>query len=482
MYSRTVFPPVSSEAKDNGTAFDLGLVVFTMLHIPLAYLMQQYPIVSTGHAIIVAAVGLLVAISKRGSQRVIYVMAYIAGAEILWRMTDASVFWEFGKYATVAIVILAILARRSFPKSGSPLLFFALLLPSIAITITTVSLSDARALISFNLSGALSLAACAVFCYGLPLSNRQTKNIKMLFIAPVYGIFSLALSGTLSAPVEIFLSGESSFLTSGGYGPNQVSAILGLGALLALLYLLLLKPPLLLKIFLTITIVAFISQAALTFSRGGVYIFGVSMLAAMFFIYREPRQRLSITLAVLFFVILGYFLLPRLNQFTLGGLSARYTDISTTGRYELAQEEITTFLRHPFFGVGPGISAYMHAISGAQLRVASHNEFTRLLAEHGVFGLLSLFFLIYIAIRNYRQASSHAGQAIAAALIVWTFASMGYTALRLVAPALMFGLSGAQMLTVRTDNPSQAEENANLGTTGLDLPKPSFHHRITYRS
>ncbi len=295
-------------------------------------------------------------------------MVYIAGAEILWRMTDASVFWEFGKYATVAIMVLAILTRRFFPKTVSPILYFALLLPSIAITITTLSLGEAREQISFYLSGALSLAACAWYFYGLQLTNRQIKNILLLFIAPVYGILSLALSGTLSAPVETFLSGESSFLTSGGYGPNQVSAILGLGALLSVLYLSILKPPAMLKLFFTITIIAFLSQAGLTLSRGGVYIFGFSALAALFLIYREPRQRLYITLIVLFFLILGYFLLPRLDQFTSGGLYARYADLDTTGRDELMQEELQIFLQNPIFGVGPGISAYLHTMVGTRIQ------------------------------------------------------------------------------------------------------------------
>jgi O-antigen ligase len=481
LYTRTSLRAYPDEGSQTYLAAGLGWVVFALLHIPLAYVLREYPFISTGYALLIVLVGLFFALSNRNPQRAVYVMAYIAGAEILWRMTDASVFWEFGKYATIAMIVLAVLTRRSFPRTASPILYFALLVPSIAITITTLSLGEARTQISFYLSGALALAACAWYFYSLPLAKHQIKNMFLLFIAPVYGIFYLAVSGTLSAPVEAFLSGESSVLTSGGYGPNQVSAILGLGALLALLYLLLLKPPVMLKIFLTVTIVAFITQAALTLSRGGVYIFGASALVAVFFIYRESRQRLYLTLFLLFFLVLGYFLLPWLDQFTSGGLSARYADMSTTGRYELTQEELQIFLKNPIFGVGPGISAYLHAMLGTQFRTASHNEFTRLLAEHGVFGLAALLLLVYMTIQNFRQASSHTERAMAAALIIWALATMGYTALRFVAPALMFGLSGAKMAIDQIDEPP-AEEDIEYDATSLNLPKPSFRRRITYRS
>jgi O-antigen ligase len=212
-----------------------------------------------------------------------------------------------------------------------------------------------------------------------------------------------------------------------------------------------------------------------------VYIFGASALVAVFFIYRETRQRLYITLILLFFLILGYLLLPRLDQFTSGGLSARYADTSTTGRYELTQEELQIFLENPIFGVGPGISAYLHALLGIQFRTASHNEFTRLLAEHGVFGVAALLLLVYMTIKNFRQASSHTERAMSAALIVWAFATMGYSALRFVAPALMFGLSGAKMAIDRGDELS-AEDDTGYDATSLNLPKPSFRRRITYRS
>lgn len=461
--------------------YELGWVVFVLAHIPLAYLMNLYPEVSTIHAVLVGLTGILVAGSRRYSHRVIYVIAYIAGAEALWRMTDAIIFWEYGKYATVAIVGLALLNRRPFPRPGGMAWFFVLLLPSTVITLTSLSLSHARDQISFYLSGALSLSVCAWYFAGLQLTTTQLQRMFTLFIAPVYGIFALALSGALNAPTESFLTGESSVLSSGGYGPNQVSSILGLGALLAFLYLVMLKPGPILRIFMFITLVVLLGQSALTLSRGGVYLFSLGALAALFFIFGDRRLRFAVLIVTLVFAITLYFFLPRLDQFTAGGLANRFMDTTTTGRMQFMLEELQAWSSAPVFGVGPGMAAYYRQLHGVPFDVASHNEFSRLLAEHGAFGLLAILLLILTAARNFRQAASPAQRGMVAALIAWSFACMAYTALRLVVPSVLFGLSGAILCAEQSQAQDEAQAGDELEEPGLNLPKPTFPRKLTYR-
>lgn len=458
-----------------------GWILFALAHIPLALLMRQYPILSTAHAVLLGVIGVLLALGGRNSPRAAYALAYIAGTEVLWRMTEAGVFWEYGKYATVVVAGLAILTGRPMPRPGRPLLYFLLLLPSTAITLTSLSLGQARDQLSFYLSGALALALSAWYFGRLPLSASQIQRLVLLFIAPVYGILALAASGTLSAPLESFLTGEANIYSSGGYGPDQVSAILGLGALLALLHLVIFKPGAALRIFSYATLVVFLAQAALTLSRGGIYMFGLGVLAALFFIFREPRLRVSIVFAMLMFFFTVYFFAPLLDQFTAGGLSARFSKISTTGRVELMQEELQAWLRNPIFGVGAGMASYYRTLQGMPFNIASHNEITRMLAEHGIFGLAAIVLLISMAVRNFRQANSPAQQGMAAALIVWTFASLIYTAQRLTAPALLFGLSGAILLADQTAASPALQEGQETPETGLDLPKPGFPRKLTYR-
>lgn len=459
---------------------EFGWVAFALAHIPLAFLMNQFPEFSTVHALLVGLTGILVASSRRYSYRVIYVIAYIAGAEALWRMTDAMIFWEYGKYATVAIAGLALLNRRPFPKPGGMVWFFVLLLPSTAITLTSLSLSHARDQISFYLSGALSLSVCAWYLGGQQFTSTQIKRMFTFFIAPVYAIFALALSGALNAPTQSFLTGESSVLSSGGYGPNQVSSILGLGALLALFYLIILKPGPILGVFMFITLVVFLGQSALTLSRGGIYLFGLGALAALFFIFRERRLRFAILLLVLVFSLTIYFFLPRLDQFTAGGLTNRFTDTSTTGRMRFMLEEIQAWLTAPIFGVGPGMAAYFRQLHGVPFDVASHNEFSRLLAEHGAFGLLAILLLIYTAVRNFRQAALPAQRGLVAGLLAWSFACMAYTALRLVVPSVLFGLSGAILCAEQSQASVEAETSDQAEEPGLNLPKPTFPRKLTF--
>ena len=77
-----------------------------LLHILLALTMRSYKLVSTLHAMVVLAIGVYTALTSEDIKKIIPIIGYITGAEVLWRMTKAGVFWEFGKYATIAILIL----------------------------------------------------------------------------------------------------------------------------------------------------------------------------------------------------------------------------------------------------------------------------------------------------------------------------------------------------------------------------------------
>lgn len=63
-----------------------------------------------------------------------------------------------------------------------------------------------------------------------------------------------------------------------------------------------------------------------------------------------------------------------------------------TGRAELAKEEIETFLKNPFFGVGVGKTAEIRQQRIGEF-VASHDEITRMASEHGALGVLGLLIL-----------------------------------------------------------------------------------------
>nr|HMN63236.1 hypothetical protein [Anaerolinea sp.] len=99
-----------------------NLAILIAAHIALAFLMRSLPALATLHAWLTFAVGVWIALTMRDLRKVIPVAAYITGAEVLWRMTDANVFWEFGKYATIAILGLAFLRNWRWKYAALPLI------------------------------------------------------------------------------------------------------------------------------------------------------------------------------------------------------------------------------------------------------------------------------------------------------------------------------------------------------------------------
>jgi O-antigen ligase len=140
---------------------------------------------------------------------------------------------------------------------------------------------------------------------------------------------------------------------------------------------------------------------------------------------------------------LGYFVIwPRLDEFTSGGLSARFQDTNTTGRDDLSMEDLKLFARHPLLGVGPGRSAFEH-----DLGLAAHTEFSRLLAEHGLFGCAWMLVMALAAYRNVKRGRSPYERGFSVAMMTWGFLFMANSAMRLVAPCLTFGMGFVQLLS-----------------------------------
>ena len=433
----------------------LPVVFLLILHVLLAFLMRQYQIVATLHALLTFTIGVGFALFGKDEKKVVYIAAYITGAEILWRMNQANVFWEFGKYATIPILIVAFLRSHSSHarNAGLPILYFVFLCISIPLTIAHFGFTkQAQDAISFNLSGPLALAVCTLYFSQLRLSLDDLKSAAWSMVFPIFSIFTLALYGTVTANY-IYFTEESNFLTSGGYGPNQVSAILGLGAVMMLLVFLTekRKPRQLAALLLAIALLA---QSALTFSRGGLLNAAIctSVLALHYFFNQEGRSRLFFGIFALL-LIGAYIVYPQLNEFTGGSITLRFSDLDTTGRLELAQADIAIWQDNFLWGVGPGVSAYVMPKYIGKF-AAAHTEFTRILAEHGFFGLISLVILVILAIKAYFSAPDWQSKAWTAAFIAWSFAEMGHSAMRIVAISFMFGLAFAvKFQTAKTTVP-----------------------------
>ena len=177
-------------------AFFLGML---LAHIVGALAMRALPVLATVHAVVTIGVSLFVVLRGSRAADAICAVAYIAGSEVLWRMTQASVPWEYAKYA-VALVAFAALARRGFRGAAYlPLLYFLLLVPSCLITLETLAWDDARQQISFYLAGPLALTACLLLFAGFRARPEVLKRCLLFYLGPAAAVAALALFGIQAA-------------------------------------------------------------------------------------------------------------------------------------------------------------------------------------------------------------------------------------------------------------------------------------------
>ena len=86
-------------------------------------------------------------------------------------------------------------------------------------------------------------------------------------------------------------------------------------------------------------------------------------------------------------------------------------------------------------------------------------EYTRLLAEHGLFGVLAMGCLLAMVWVGFRRQRQPFGQAWTAALVAWTALELSHSSTRLAAVAFTFAL--AQFAVI--DRPSSPEATATDG-------------------
>jgi hypothetical protein len=372
---------------------------------------------------------------------------YIAGGEVLFRMTGASFAYEAGKYGVIVFILLGLFLSGTSRKSGPYWLYLLLLLPAIVISSMTLDYgTDFRKAVIFNLSGPFCLGIAALYCVDRKLTYTQLKYICWAILMPIVAMGVYLYFYTPDTRAVLKGTG-SNFATSGGFGPNQVATALGLGMFLVVVQLVTMsKNKLLLLI--NLGILSLLSyRAIVTFSRGGV-ITAILVSAAFLFLYMRgarAQTRSRLTVIVMVIVAVGAFTWILSSSRTDGLIDKRYAnqdgagreneDVST-GRALLINSELQAFYDNPLTGVGVGkIKEYREERLG--IAVASHNEVSRILSEHGIAGLFALMILLVYPLvyriknrRNYLFLS---------ALGFW-FLTINHSSMRIAAPAFIYAL------------------------------------------
>ena len=228
---------------------------------------------------------------------------------------------------------------------------------------------------------------------------------------PIIGIVFLAIFKMYSVDYIQFTT-DSNPITSGGFGPNQVSAGLGLGALLCWLFIITQDKFSFMCWVVSGLMIVFLTQAFLTFSRGGVYNFLLAAPLATYYLIRKRQKVLSILgFSTLILCIFGFIIFPKMEHFTGGMLGKRFSQTKTTGRWELIKLDLKLWEKNFLFGVGPGVSASERfqtdrpdIITSSGAYKEAHTEYSRLLAEHGLLGLMALCLLGLMFLQAFLRA------------------------------------------------------------------------------
>lgn len=418
------------------------LIAAAVLHAPLAVAMREIEGLADAHRLLAVAVAAWCAFLGKSLERALIAGVYVVSAEVLWRMAGIVTIWEFSKY--VSVVVFAACLGRFFRRRigvAGPVSYVALLIPGGLLTITSLDTSTARSEIAFNLLGPLLLAVTTGVFRQVPLPWRTVRGIIWCVLGPSIGVATLALTSTLEAGLIMF-TGESNFTTSGGFGPNQVSTALSFGALCSI-WLAIEERQLVSRLAALAVALWFIVQDLLTFSRSGIYALTFALFGASCYLLRHRRHRLQVAILLSAFVvvILGV-IMPKLEAFTSNNLGTRLADTEAGGRSELARADIQTWQRNFFIGAGVGMSKFYRAgpLEG-QAEIAAHTEGTRLLAEHGLLGLLAFLLLVGMLVRALRQQPQIHLRAWIVAFGIWSMATMMASAMRTASIALAFGLA-----------------------------------------
>lgn len=413
------------------------LLVFG-LHVVLGLAMRQLPPLATLHTAATILSVLAISLYTKNPAVVLMCACYVSGSEVLWRMAKSYTFHETAKYAVSLLCLIGMIRMRRIRMPGHAVLYLVLLLPAAVFPFVYFPFDMFRKQALFHLSGPIALALAIVYCSNLRISGGEMWRAAVAFAAPLCGVLAVTVRSSYLQNVRF--GTESNFQTSGGFGPNQVASSLAMGALLLLMAVLLGRTGMKQRLMLGGLAAAFTLQSAMTFSRGGVLsLFGALVVAGPLLLSGHRYKKriaggilgLALALAVAF---------PLVNAYTGGKLAERFQEKEMSGREQLAAADWQVFEQFPVFGVGVGVSRYFHA--GA---VTAHTEFTRALAEHGLFGLaayLALFWLLArraAAIVAARESRQYRGMLLA--LMAWPLLYMAVNAMRTSAPGLAIGLA-----------------------------------------
>ncbi len=415
------------------------MLVIVAAHVVLGIGGALSPAVATAHAAVTAAACLALMFFSHRADLIVAAVIYVGVSDVFWRMTHSRAPWELPKYIlALGAVVLMVRFMKGRAVSSLSLAFLLVLIPGILLTIGTESPSFARDNFASYEMGLISFGLGAMAFRHMIATQPDAWNAGWLAIGPLIATLTVTTHALLTNP-DIDFSGNSNVAAAGGYGPNQVSSALGL--IMLIIALLAFLPPArkVWPLMLSVGVWA-LWGTFLTFSRGGIYslVLAGSAMLLVGAASRGARARSIATLAVA--AVAVYVAFSSANDFSGNWLDSRYDSANSTGRSTIAELDMAVFFSNPLLGVGTGRASEFRG-EGHLAHAAAHTEFTRVLAEHGIFGLAALGILFALLIKAYRRTISHWNRMMVVGLAVWSLTTMIHAATRIGAVTLMLALT-----------------------------------------
>lgn len=400
-----------------------------------------------GYSIFIFGVYYIIKKQNRNNEALI-AAAYVVGSEVFLRMTGGNPLYEISKYGVMVFILIG-MYYSGFSKGALPYwIFLLLLVPSVIISTFTLNFdTNIRKAIAFNISGPVCLGLASLYTFRRKIALVEINNVLLSMGLPI--ITCMVYLTFYTPNVQDVVTGtESNFQTSGGYGPNQVATILGLGMFIFFSRVILdskTKFQVILNLIIALNITY---RGILTFSRGGMITGFLMIVLLLVFLYFKSnfggRVKLNYIIVLLVFALFATWMYTSFQ--TSGLIDKRYSNQDAagrtkqsqfTGREDVAQNEIDTFLKNPIFGVGVGKGAEIRE-KETGIKVLSHDEITRMLAEHGSLGIVALLLLFFTPLVLYLENKFNM---FLLCFIAFWFLTINHAAMRTAAPAFVYSLS-----------------------------------------
>ena len=419
------------------------------LHAFLGFVLFLFPFFSKVYGIAILIFGIYFIIQSKNKQNEALLMAaYAVSAEIMLRMTGGTFVNEYGKYLVMLFLFLGMLFTGFSRNALVYWLFLFFLVPSVVLSTVTLDITtDVKKAIVFNISGPVCLGISAIYCYKRLLTFQRLLGVVTAFSLPLLCLVTYLYFYTPNIQ-DVVTGTQSNFETSGGFGPNQVSTILGLGIFIFFVQLMLNSSNGILQIINGGLVLFFAYRGLITFSRGGIYT-GVAMilllLAILYFQANfQTKPKIAGIIVLSFLATLAVWSYSSIK--TNGLLDKRYANQDAAGREKksqlsgreiLIESELKMFYENPILGVGVGKNKELRK-SQTGIDLATHNEITRMLAEHGTLGIVGLLILLITPLYLFAVDRQNI---LALSFFVFWLLTINHAAMRLSAPAFIYALS-----------------------------------------